>query len=302
MPRSERSLTRFEHKLFKYLPFTQRMVRASVYAFLEMRVIGFVKQQWLMKIIQRIAKAQLARQVKDKELRKKITPNYTIGCKRVLMANNYYPALTKPNLEVITDAVTEVRENSVVSADGTEREIDAIIWGTGFYVTSNPAWDNLKGRDGRSLSETWAKSGMEAHLGIEVANFPNMFMIIGPNTGLGHSSMVYMIESCVDYVMRSLRFIEENNVASVEIKREALDKFESTIQQHMKGTVWTSGGCASWYLDANGRNTTLWPGFTFEFRRECRNFDPSKLMIRDSRGASMQLTGGPDRTTASATA
>jgi cyclohexanone monooxygenase len=177
--------------------------------------------------------------------------------------------------------VTEVRANSVVSADGTEREVDAIIWGTGFYVTVNPAWDNLFGRDGRSLTQTWEKSGMEANLGIEIANFPNLFMIIGPNTGLGHSSMVYMIESCVDYVMRALKFIEQNDVASVEVTRAALDDFEDTIQAHMKDTVWTSGGCSSWYLDANGRNTTLWPGFTFEFRRECKNFDPSKLIVRE---------------------
>jgi cyclohexanone monooxygenase len=188
---------------------------------------------------------------------------------------------------VITDAVSEVRPNSVVSADGTEREVDAIIWGTGFYVTANPAWDHLRGRDGRTLTQTWEKSGMEAHLGIEVANFPNMFMLIGPNTGLGHSSMVYMIESCVEYVMKALKFIEANDVASVEIRREALDDFEQTIQSHMKGTVWTSGGCASWYIDANGRNTTLWPGFTFEYRRECRDFDPSKLVVRDRSGASM---------------
>jgi cyclohexanone monooxygenase len=295
MPRSERHLTSFEHKLFKYLPFTQRIVRATVYSFLEMRVIGFVKQQWLMKLIQKIAQLQIARQIPDKELRKKVTPDYTIGCKRVLMANNYYPALNKPNLEVITDAVSEVRANSVISADGTEREVDAIIWGTGFYVTTNPAWDHLYGRDGRSLTQTWEKTGMEANLGIEIANFPNLFMIIGPNTGLGHSSMVYMIESCVDYVMRALKFIEKHEVGSVEVTRAALDEFEQTIQSQMKGTVWTSGGCSSWYLDANGRNTTLWPGFTFQFRRECRNFDPSKLIVRDRSGDQMSLGGSPQR-------
>lgn len=300
MPRSERSLTRFEHALFKYLPFTQRIARATVYSLLELRVIGFVKQQRLMKIVQKIAQAQIARQVPDKELRKKVTPDYTIGCKRVLMANNYYPALGKPNLEVITDAVTEVREHSVISADGTEREVDAIIWGTGFYVTVNPAWDQIFGRDGRSLTQTWEKSGMEAHLGIAIANFPNLFMIIGPNTGLGHSSMVYMIESCVDHVMRALNFIEKNDVASVEITRAALDEFEATIQSQMKGTIWTSGGCSSWYLDSNGRNTTLWPGYTFEFRRECRNFDPSKLIVRGRDGGEMSLGSAPARSTATA--
>jgi cation diffusion facilitator CzcD-associated flavoprotein CzcO len=291
LPRSERKLTRFEHKLYKYLPFTQKLVRGAVYSLFELRVIGFVKRQGLMRLIQRGVELHVKQQVPDPELREKITPDYTIGCKRVLMSNDYYPALQRPNVEVITDGVTEVRANSVVAADGTEREVDAIIWGTGFYVTSNPAWDHMRGRDGRTLTETWAKTGKEAHLGVEIENFPNLFMIIGPNTGLGHSSMIYMIESCVEYVSRALKFIEANDVGSVEIKREALDNYEKMIQAHMKDTVWTTGGCSSWYLDANGRNTVLWPSFTFQFRRECRSFDPSKLTIRDRNGGAMPTTG-----------
>ena len=280
MPRSERKLTRFEHRLFKYLPFTQKLVRAGVYSFLEMRVIGFVKQQRIMRVVQLIAKAQIRRQIKDKALRKKVTPNYTIGCKRVLMANNYYPALAKPNVEVITEGVTEVRENSVISADGTEREVDAIIWGTGFHVTENPGWNEIVGRDGRSLTETWAPTGMESLLGSAIPNFPNLFLIIGPNTGLGHSSMVYMIESNVDWVMSALDYAEKSGAASVEVTREAVDEFERDIQRRMKGTIWTTGGCASWYLDERGRNTTLWPDFTFRFRRACRDFDPRTLIAR----------------------
>jgi cation diffusion facilitator CzcD-associated flavoprotein CzcO len=273
MPRSERKISGFEHKLFKFLPFTQKLMRASVYSFLEVRVIGFVKYQSMMRMIQVVAEKHIAHQVKDKALRKKITPDYRIGCKRILLANNYYPAIVEDNVEVITEGVTEVRENSVVAADGTEREVDAIIWGTGFYVTRNPGWDNLIGRDGRSLSETWANTGMEAYLGTAIPNFPNLFMIVGPNTGLGHSSMVYMIESNIEYIASVMKFIEANDVASVEVKREAVDGFEKTIQKHMKDTVWTSGGCASWYLDDKGRNTTLWPTFTFRFRRELSTFD-----------------------------
>jgi cation diffusion facilitator CzcD-associated flavoprotein CzcO len=302
MPRSERKVSRFEHALFKLLPFTQKLVRASVYSFLEIRVIGFVKYQGMMKLIQKVAEVHLRRQVPDRELRKKITPDYLIGCKRILLANNYYPALAQDNVEVITEGVTEVREHSVVSADGTEREVDAIIWGTGFYVTRNPAWDNLFGRDGRSLSATWEKTGMESYLGSVIPNFPNLFMIVGPNTGLGHSSMVYMIESNIEYVASALKFIEANDVASVEVKREAVDEFEKKIHSHMKDTVWTSGGCASWYIDENGRNTTLWPGFTFQFRRDCKNFDPSKLMVRDRTGGAMVPDAEPARVAAGAPA
>lgn len=297
MPRSERKLTKFEHRLFKYLPFTQRIVRASVYSFLEMRVIGFVKQQRIMKVVQQIAKAHIRHQVKDPELRKKVTPDYTIGCKRVLMANNYYPALDKPNVEVITEGVTEVRENSIVAADGTEREVDTIIWGTGFYVTTNPNWENLIGRDGNSLTKTWEPNGMESLLGIMTPNFPNSFLIIGPNTGLGHSSMVYMIESCVDYIEQALDYAEDVGAGSIEVTREAVDEFEQMIQSKMKDTIWMTGGCASWYLDDRGRNTTLWPSYTFEFRRECRNFDPARLNVRSRNGATIEP---PVRATAGA--
>jgi cation diffusion facilitator CzcD-associated flavoprotein CzcO len=282
MPRSERSLTKFEHKLYRYLPFTQKITRGLVYSFLEMRVIGFVKQQQLMRIAQVVAKANIRRHIKDPELRKKVTPSFLIGCKRVLMANSYYPALTQPNVEVVTDGVAEVRENSVVTHDGIEREVDVIIWGTGFHVTENPEWDNLVGRDGRSLSATWAERGMESYLGTLVPNFPNSFMIIGPNTGLGHSSMVYMIESNVDFVMRALTHIDNSGAGSGEITRRAVDEFEDEINSRMKGTVWTSGGCSSWYLDSHGRNTTLWPDFTFRYRRMCRDFEPSLLTLRSA--------------------
>lgn len=282
LPRSARKLTKFEHKLFRYLPFTQKLVRGSVYTMLELRVIAFIKHSSLMRLAQPLAKANIRRHVRDRALRKKLTPDFRIGCKRVLMANDYYPALTQPNVKVITEGVAEVREHSVVSTDGTEREVDAIIWGTGFHVTENPQWNNFIGRDGRSLAETWSERGMESYLGTLIPNFPNMFEIIGPNTGLGHSSMVYMIESNTEFIISVLDFIDEAGVGSGEVTREAVDAFEEDINKRMKGTVWTSGGCSSWYLDSHGRNTTLWPDFTFRYRRKCREFDPALLTLRSA--------------------
>lgn len=279
LPRSERSLTKFEHKLFRYFPPAQKLARAGVYTLLEMRVIGFVKQKWIMKFAQIGAKANIRRHIKDRTLREQVTPTFDFGCKRVLMANNYYPALAQDNVEVITHGVTEVRENSIVSADGTEREVDAIIWGTGFHVTDNPEWSNLRGRDGRTLTETWAPTGMRSYLGTLVPNFPNAFLVIGPNTGLGHSSMVYMIESNVEYILSVLDHVERSGADEVEVTPETVEAFEADIERRSKGTVWTSGGCDSWYLDASGRNTTLWPDFTFRFRRLCRSFDPGQVKL-----------------------
>lgn len=286
VPRSERPITAIERLIYRHVPFSQKIVRGGIYAMLELRAIGFIKQRRIMKAIEKVARLHIARQVKDSELRRKVTPEYTIGCKRILLGNNYYPALARPNVEVITEGVTEVREHSVVSADGTERTVDTIIWGTGFYVTHNPAWDNLIGRDRRSLSETWS-GGMEAYLGTQVPNFPNMFLVMGPNSGLGHTSMVYMIESNIDYIERAMRFLDASDAASVEIRQDEVDAFCEEIQRKMEGTVWTSGGCASWYLDERGRNTTLWPGFTFQYRQRCRDFDPARLTVRDREGSPM---------------
>jgi cation diffusion facilitator CzcD-associated flavoprotein CzcO len=287
LPRSERKLTSFEHKLYRYLPFTQKLVRGMVYTALEVRIIGFVKQPKVMRLLQIGAKFNIRRHIKDKELRKKVTPDFAFGCKRVLMANNYYPALVKDNVEVITHGVTEVRENSIVASDGTEREIDAIIWGTGFYVTDNPEWQNLIGRDGRSLTETWEPTGMRSYLGAIVPNFPNAFLTTGPNTGIGHTSQVYMIESTVDYVMSVLDHVEKNDAAAFEVNEQTVDDFEDEIARRSEGTIWTSGGCDSWYLDASGRNTTLWPDFSFQFRKLCREFDPSQVTLH-AKGAAAE--------------
>ncbi|MBK5230492.1 MAG: NAD(P)/FAD-dependent oxidoreductase, partial [Thermoleophilia bacterium] len=287
LPRSDRKISRFEHLLFKYVPFTQKLVRAMVYALLEIRVIGFIQAQWVMRPVERLARAHIRRQVRDPELRKKLTPDYKIGCKRILLANDYYSSLTQPNVELIASGVREVRERSVVGSDGTEREVDAIVWGTGFHVTTNPAWDHLIGRDGRSLGETWGDGGLRAYKGTLVENFPNMFFMMGPNTGLGHNSMVYMIESNIDLVDEVIRFIDRSRAGSVEISKQALDIWNERIQREGHDTVWTTGGCASWYLDAHGRNTTLWPSFTFKYRQACHDFDPTELIVRDSDGALM---------------
>jgi cation diffusion facilitator CzcD-associated flavoprotein CzcO len=292
LPRSERNLTDFEHKLYRYLPFTQKFVRGLVYTFLEMRIIGFVKQPKLMRILQLGAKFNIRRHIKDKDLRKKVTPDFAFGCKRVLMANNYYPSLAEDNVEVITHGVTEVRENSIIASDGTEREIDAIIWGTGFYVTDNPEWNNLIGRDGRSLTETWAPTGMRSYLGVIVPNFPNAFLATGPNTGIGHTSQVYMIESSIEYIMRVLDHVETSDAAAFEVTEQTVSGFEDEIVERSEGTVWTSGGCDSWYLDESGRNTVLWPDFSFRYRKRCREFEPGQVTLR-AKGESAEPSESP---------
>ena len=271
LPHSDRPTTRFERRLYSALPLAQKAVRAGVYWSREGFLLGFIKDARIMGVAERVAGAHLRRQVRDPELRRRLTPEFRLGCKRVLLSNSWYPALTRRNVELVTDAIREIRGRTIVLADGSERQVDTIILGTGFHVTDPPTAQLVRGRDGRTLAER-AEAGIQAYRGATIAGLPNFFKLIGPNTGLGHNSMVFMIESQLRYVMDALRVIDEQRIATFEIRSEAMAAYNEQIQSRMPGTVWMSG-CASWYLDAAGRNTTIWPDFTFRFRHRTRRFD-----------------------------
>jgi cation diffusion facilitator CzcD-associated flavoprotein CzcO len=271
MPHPDRALSPLEHRIYRALPSAQLAMRAAVYWARETFVLGFMDRRFA-KLPQRVALKHLRDQVPDPELRRKLTPDYTIGCKRVLLSNDYFPALMQPNVELVNDGIAEVRASSVVTADGSEREVDTIIFGTGFRVTDPPSADLVRGRNGRTLAETWQGS-MEAHLGTTIAGFPNLFFLVGPNTGLGHNSIVFMIESQLNYVLDALRTMEARGAGSIDVRPDVQARYNAAIQKRLRNTVWNAGGCASWYLDHTGRNTTLWPGFTWPFRRLLRRFD-----------------------------
>src|SRR5262249_37167664 len=175
------------------------------------------------------------------------------------------------NVEVITERVCEVTAHGVIAEDGSERPVDTIILATGFRVTDMPAAAHVRGREGRTLAEVW-RAGPRAYLGTTVSGFPNLFLLIGPNTGLGHTSMIYMIESQLAYILDALRLMRQRGMQAVEPRADVQAAYNEEIQRRMRGTVWTSG-CASWYLDAGGVNSTLWPGFTWEYRWRTRRFD-----------------------------
>ncbi|MDI5966164.1 NAD(P)/FAD-dependent oxidoreductase [Streptomyces sp. SL13] len=266
MPRMDRGINALERKLHAAVPATQKLRRKLLWLVREFQVGAFTKRPQLMKVTEQLARAHLRRAVKDPALRARLTPDYTIGCKRILLSNAYYPALAKPNTEVVSSALTQVRGSTIVAADGTEREVDAIIFGTGFHVTDMPIGDRVRGADGRTLGEHW-KDGMAALRGCAVDGFPNLLMIIGPNTGLGNSSMVLMIESALNYVADFMKTLDRTGAAALSARPEAVRAWNERLQERMARTVWNTGGCQSWYLDPNGRNTTLWPGTTAEYRR-----------------------------------
>jgi cation diffusion facilitator CzcD-associated flavoprotein CzcO len=271
IPRDDRAYSRIEKWLFRRVPLARRLHRAQIYWLHELRVLGLVTDPALMKLFQKIAERHIARQVntntakntKDPALLAKVTPNYTIGCKRVLISNDWYPALQKPGVSLITEGISEIREGSVVTAGGEARDADCIILGTGFYATESPIAGRIRGPGGRSLAEAWER-GEEAYLGTVVKGFPNLFLIVGPNTGLGHSSMVFMIEAQVGYILRLLDHLRGAGAASLEVKAEAHDGYNRRLQERLGGSVWATG-CKSWYQHRSGKITALWPGFTFEF-------------------------------------
>ncbi|MEU2041346.1 flavin-containing monooxygenase [Nocardia niwae] len=283
LPRLDRPYTKAERLAFKHVPGLQRLSRAAIYAARETQVVGLAKVPALMQVFEAIAKAKLRYEIRDPQLRAKVTPNFRIGCKRMLISNDYYPALSRPNVDVVTDGIAEVRANSIVTEDGTEREIDALIVATGFHVTDSPTYDTITGRDGRTLSEVFDEIGQQGYKGSSIANFPNMFFLLGPNVGLGHTSMVYMIESQINYVADALATIDRLDLRTVEVRRDVQDAYNADLQAKLARSVWLTGGCSSWYLDKHGNNTTLWPDFTFEFRRLTRTFDVSAYDISISR-------------------
>jgi len=277
-PHTNRQVTRTEQRLFRAFPALQRLVRGSIYSARELLVLGFVKRPRLMRLAERVARSHRSSQVSDPELLEKVTPDYPMGCKRVLPSNDWYPTLGRPNVELVTDGIDEVRRSSIVTGDGREREVDAIVLGTGFQVTEMPTARMIRGRDGRNLDEVWGGSP-KAHLGSTISGFPNLFILLGPNTGLGHGSMVYMIESQIAYLLDALRTMRKHGAEAVELRPEVETAFNSSIDERMKGTVWSSG-CSSWYIDSSGRNAALWPDWTWRFRRRTSRFEPREYSLR----------------------
>ncbi|MGW6574651.1 flavin-containing monooxygenase [Streptomyces sp. NPDC054945] len=284
MPRTDRSITAVERWLHRQLPFTRAARRGLLWGIRELQVSAFTKRPNQLGLIESLAKANMARSIKDPALRAKLTPSYRIGCKRILLSSEYYPALARPDVDLVASGLKEIRGSVLVAADGTETEVDAIIFGTGFHVTDMPIADRVVGADGRTLADAW-KDGMQALRGATAAGFPNWMTIIGPNTGLGNSSMILMIESQLNYMadyLRQLALLDGSSLGgkvALGARPSAVNRWNRQVQARMERTVWNTGGCTSWYLDAQGRNTTVWPGTTGEFRRETRGVDLAEYEV-----------------------
>ena len=260
-PRPDVEISARMRTAFRAVPLTARAVRDAIYLAIEARAVGFTISQKLMWPLEKLGRKHLESQVADPALRARLTPDYTIGCKRILLSSDYYPALQRPNVDLVTDPITGITETGVVTADGGAHPADVIIYATGFKVVESVTSLNVAGRDGRKL----APENLEAYRGVTVAGFPNFFMLLGPNTGLGHTSVVFMIESQIQHVLSCLRILSKDKAGTIEVREPAQRRYNDALQERLRRAVWSEGGCDSWYLDADGINRTLWPGFSFEY-------------------------------------
>lgn len=265
-PRPDAPIPPAVRRMLGAVPGAARGLRGTIYWALEARALGFAVDPRLMAPMEALARRHLAKQVPDPALRARLTPDYMIGCKRILLSSDYYPALQRPNVELVTDRIKEITPHGIVTSGQRrgEREFDMLIYATGFRVVDSATELNVTGHGGVKLTDAW-QDGVEAYRGITVAGFPNLFMLLGPNSGLGHTSVVFMIETQIQHVMSCLRILSREKAATIDVQAPALREYNDRLQRRLRRAVWNAGGCESWYLDEAGVNRTLWPGFTFEY-------------------------------------
>ena len=277
-PKPDRPFKEKELKYFKYIPGYRWYYRQKIYWTYEKTAVGFVKDPTLLKHASQSIERYIRKTFKDPVMQEKLIPKYTLGCKRILYSNNWYPTLLRENVNVVSDKVSQVNKNSITTVDGNEYPVDAIVYATGFKATEHLSKIHIVGKKGLVFEELRKKDG-DAYLGSTTYGFPNMFMLVGPNTGVGHTSIIYIIESQVAYIMDALKYIKSKKIKSFEVKDEVLKAYNIELAKKMEGTVWNAGGCNSWYKDEKGKIPTVLPDFTYNFRKMTKKFVPEKYIL-----------------------
>src|SRR5581483_4163597 len=278
VPKLDRRISRVEQALYARVPLTQKLLRGLIFTITEGVGVAITRYPKMLKLGELWSRRHMRRAIADPHLREQLTPNYRLGCKRILPSNNFYPALARDNVTLQTAGIARIEGNSVITNDGAEHELDVLVCGTGFAIEEVFAQLDLRGRGGLTLTQAWA-DGLEAHRGTTVAGFPNAALLSGPNTGTGSTSPVYMIEAQIHFVLEMLKTLEAHGARSIEVRAEAQREYNAWIQQRMKRTVWLAGGCKSWYLSEDGINRTLYPGPSSEFWRSLRKVKLSEYEL-----------------------
>ena len=279
VPRSNPDLPVALRRAMGNVPGLRALTRLGIYWAQEALAFGMTKRPNALKFIEAYCKYNIRRSVKDRELRRKLTPHYRIGCKRILNSSTYYGAVADPKTRLITDGITRITRDGIVTADGTEHPADVIVYATGFHVTDSYTYVQIKGQHGEDLVDRWNREGIGAHRGITVADVPNLFFLLGPNTGLGHNSVVFMIESQIRYVADAIAKCDKLGAQALAPTRGAQDRFNDELQAKLADSVWNTGGCASWYLDEHGKNTVLWGGYTWQYWMATRSLKPAEYQF-----------------------
>ncbi|WP_404362599.1 flavin-containing monooxygenase [Marinobacter sp.] len=283
IPKPDRAFKPWEQWLFQHLPFHDRVYRNLIYWKNESRGLAFTRFNFLLEIFAWLAKREVRKKVRDPLKREKLIPDYQIGCKRILISNDWAPAMDQDHLHIETSAIERVSENGIVTRDGQEHEVDTIIFGTGFRATDFLSPMKIIGRNGQDLNQVW-QEGAEAFKGITVSGFPNLFMLYGPNTNLAHNSILFMLESQFRYVLSCVQTLrKQGRGAAMDVLPDRQKTYVGDIQSRLEGTVWDSG-CTSWYRNEHGKNTANWPGFTFTYRRSTRHLDPEDYEFFRAKG------------------
>lgn len=273
LPKNDKPAPQWRKSLFEKVPGAQRAYRNALYWGLEARAIAFNGHLNVLPVAEKVVARSIKKAVPDPQLRAKLTPDYRLGCKRVLQSNEYYPTFMRSNVGLNTDGIAEITPEGVVDANGVLHEADVIIYGTGFHVVDAFDYLDIKGRDGVDLAAQFREGGVETYMGIMVHRFPNLAFMLGPNTALGHNSVVFMIEQQTKFVMRLLDEMDRRGASAAEPTLEAQTAFNTEIQRLVEKGIWTQGGCTSWYLDSQGKNRTIWPKFTFQYWWETRKIN-----------------------------
>jgi cation diffusion facilitator CzcD-associated flavoprotein CzcO len=279
VPRMDFAIAEKWKQRFRRFPLMMRAFRQLIFWRQEFRVLGFLGNRFVRRKATEIATHHLEKQIADPKMRAALKPNYELGCKRVLVSDDYYPTLTRPNVELVTSGIAEVQKHSIVTDDGLERPADVLVFGTGFRATEPLIGIRIVGRGGLEIHNAW-RERMSAYLGVTVSGFPNLFLLLGPNTGLGHNSVLLMIEAQVRYVMSCLALMKRSQKRVLEVRLETQTQFVTDIHRRLAGTVWQSGGCRSWYQDQRtGENTALWPGSVVAYTRRTRSVLPADYKL-----------------------
>ena len=279
LPRLDHPHSDLQKLLLRRFPALQRAIRSAIYYNNELLILGLVRRPRLLAGLERLALGYLKRQVPNTEIRAKLTPDYRIGCKRIIISSDFLGTFMKPNVELVTEGIQEIVPDGIVTQDGRRIELDTIVCATGFDVMNPPHFRNVVGRGGRSIRDVWDEDGIRAYLGTVIPGFPNHFVLLGPNTASGNNSALQPIEAQIGFAIDALRAMDARGATAVDVRRDVMERFDDEIQRRLAPTVWNSGGCHSWYVAPDGRNFTIWPAFANEYKRRLARFDPAEFEL-----------------------